>query len=197
VRRTRSGRDVEFEAAIMRHAASHGVPVPKVFDVDGPDMLMERIDGPTMSEDVMRRPDRLRDHALTLAELHRLVGAVTAPGWLPEPDGTDGDQLLHLDLHPLNVLITDDGPTVIDWTNARRGAAGIDAANTWLLMATADVPAELAGAVQEFLDVFLDRVGRETVAPYLGIALECQRRDPNKKPAELDRMDDVVASESR
>jgi RIO-like serine/threonine protein kinase len=28
--------------------------------------------------------------------------------------------MVHLDLHPLNAVITDCGPVVIDWTNAGR-----------------------------------------------------------------------------
>jgi RNA polymerase sigma-70 factor (ECF subfamily) len=34
-----------------------------------------------------------------------------------------GDAIVHLDLHPLNVLVGADGPVVIDWPNTRCGAA--------------------------------------------------------------------------
>jgi aminoglycoside phosphotransferase (APT) family kinase protein len=39
--------------------------------------------------------------------------------------------LVHLDLHPLNVLCTRRGPVVIDWPAAARGAPGVDVALTW------------------------------------------------------------------
>ena len=38
-----------------------------------------------------------------------------------------GGQVLHLDLHPGNVMLTDDGPFVIDWSNGCAGEAG----QTW------------------------------------------------------------------
>jgi hypothetical protein len=43
---------------------------------------------------------------------------------------------LHLDLHPLNVLVDDDGePTgVIDWANAAAGDPELDRARTWSLL---------------------------------------------------------------
>ena len=40
------------------------------------------------------------------------------------PDG--GDRFLHLDLHPLNVIMSARGPIVIDWANASRGEALTD-----------------------------------------------------------------------
>lgn len=50
VRRNRIGRSLEPEVRVMWHARSHGYPVPEVLDVDGPDMLMERLDGPNLLE---------------------------------------------------------------------------------------------------------------------------------------------------
>jgi aminoglycoside phosphotransferase (APT) family kinase protein len=47
-----------------------------------------------------------------------------------------GDRLLHLDLHPGNVILTADGPCVIDWSSVARGAAGADLAHTWLVLAS-------------------------------------------------------------
>lgn len=45
-----------FEAAVLFHARAHGVPVPKVFEVNGGDLVLERIEGPTMLRDLTRRP---------------------------------------------------------------------------------------------------------------------------------------------
>ncbi len=38
----------------------------------------------------------------------------------------------------MNVILSADGPVVIDWTNAGRGDGDFDAALTWVLMATFD-----------------------------------------------------------
>jgi hypothetical protein len=42
-------------------------------------------------------------------------------------------------LHPGNVMLTDDGPFVIDWSNGCAGEAGADVAMAYLIMASSDV----------------------------------------------------------
>ena len=74
-------------------------------------LVLELVDGPTMLADLGRRPWRLARHARTLAELHARLHKVPY----------EGERLLHLDLHPDNVLLSARGPVVIDWTNARAG----------------------------------------------------------------------------
>jgi aminoglycoside phosphotransferase (APT) family kinase protein len=127
------------EAGVMVHALAHGVPVPEVFDVSGADIVMERAAGPTMLQDVTRRPWTLGSHARLLAALHSLVHAVPALSWLPAPFG-DGTALLHTDLHPGNVILTKAGPRLIDWQGAARGPAEADIALTWVLVATSQIP---------------------------------------------------------
>ena len=58
----------------------------------------------------------------------------------------DDDRLLHLDLHPDNVLVAGQGVMVIDWQNAARGPAGADLAKTWISPAAASVPENTAKA---------------------------------------------------
>ena len=94
----------------MRHAASFGYPVPRVLDVSSDALVLERIEGPTMLASLRRRPWRLPRHASLLAELHERLHEIVAPTSLPEA-GT-GDRLLHLDLHPDNVLLSPAGPVV-------------------------------------------------------------------------------------
>src|SRR4051794_30590680 len=132
------GGDVAAEAAVMEHARAHGYPVPAVHAADGRDLVLERVDGPTMLADLGRRPWLLRRHGATLAALHRQLHAIPAPAGLRCPFG-HGDGLVHLDLHPDNVLLSRRGPMVIDWSNASRGEAADDVALTWVIMATSDV----------------------------------------------------------
>ncbi|MDT0274543.1 phosphotransferase [Blastococcus goldschmidtiae] len=134
-----AGRSAEREAAVMTYARSRGLPVPEVHDVAGPDLVMARVAGPTMADALVRRPWSMGGQARTLARLHELVHAVPAPAWLDAPAG-NGDALLHLDLHPENVLLTPSGPVVIDWTNAARGPAAADVADAWLVISAASVP---------------------------------------------------------
>src|ERR1700677_3711192 len=73
LRRYRDGRDphqVELQAQVMPHAPAFGAPVPEVFEVSGPDIVMERADGPTMLEELGRRPWTARRQARLLARLH-------------------------------------------------------------------------------------------------------------------------------
>jgi aminoglycoside phosphotransferase (APT) family kinase protein len=131
LRRFKSGGDPVREAEVMAHAAGHGYPVPRVYEVHDDALVLERVDGPTMKADVFRRPWRLAAHARTLGQLHRELHRI------PFGDGV----LLHLDLHPENVLMAAGGPIVVDWTNARAGAAELDPALTWVILMTSGGPA--------------------------------------------------------
>lgn len=197
VRRARDGRNLEREASVMRHARRHGFPAPEVFDAEGPDILMERVEGSNLMEDGLREPSRMRAHGRLLADLLRRLAAVRAPGWLPAAGGCPGNSLLHLDLHPLNVLVTGDGPKVIDWANAGRGAAGADVACTWLAMATAPVsgPDEEAGR-DVVLAAFLESVDREAARPYLSALAGRRLADRNTRPGERADIDRLVARET-
>jgi len=140
---------IEYERRVMRFVAEQGVRVPTVFDL-GPDHLadrdivMERIDGLTMLDDFEARPWKLFSHVRLLARIQREINALVAPNWMITPTTAAAtkrrdDSVMHLDLHPMNVMITDDGPVVIDWTNAAGGPAGFDAALTYVEMATFEV----------------------------------------------------------
>jgi len=53
LRRYRRGEDAAGEAEIMAYAAGLGFPVPEVYAADGPDLVMERLDGPTLAQALM------------------------------------------------------------------------------------------------------------------------------------------------
>jgi Ser/Thr protein kinase RdoA (MazF antagonist) len=88
-----------------------------------------------MLADLRRAPWRARTHALTLARLHRELHAI------PPPDSLHGEgaSILHLDLHPANVMLTLRGPVIIDWANAARGDAALDVALAAVVLAGAPV----------------------------------------------------------
>jgi aminoglycoside phosphotransferase (APT) family kinase protein len=141
LRKTRDGRSIEHEARIMRYAAEQGYPVPEVHDVraNGSEIIMERIDGPLMMEPMAKRPWTIPRYASLLADLHDQLHEIPAPDWLRQSsDG--GDRLVHLDLHPLNVLLSAGGPVVIDWANAARGEGLSDVALTYVLLTCPQMP---------------------------------------------------------
>ncbi|MCA2221005.1 phosphotransferase [Nonomuraea aurantiaca] len=197
IRRARDGRSLEREASVMRHARRQDFPAPEVFDADGADILMERIVGVSVSREATRRPWRAPAYGRLLVELLQRLATVRAPGWLPAAEGAPGNNLLHLDLHPGNVLVTADGPRVIDWANAGRGAPAADVACTWLIIAAAPVsgPVRRAGRVL-MAKAFADAVDRPAVLPYLTAMAERRRDDDNTHDAERAAIDRLLARET-
>ena len=129
------------EARVMTYVRSQGFPVPAVMEVseDGLSMVLERVDGGDMVAVLGKRPWEIRRQGRILADLHRRLHELTVPNWLPDAPVGRGDRLLHLDLHPLNVMMSAKGPVVIDWANACRGDPNVDVALAWVLMATGEV----------------------------------------------------------
>jgi aminoglycoside phosphotransferase (APT) family kinase protein len=191
-------RLAEREAEIMTWARSHGVPVPEVLDSDGPDIVMERVDGPTMLADLARRPWRLLRHAAVLARLHEQVHAVPGLDWLRAPFG-EGGSLLHMDLHPENVLMSAEGPVLIDWEGAARGPAEADLALSWVVVAMSEVPGPawqraVGRAGQRlFADTLLRRSGVSVNAACRVEAARLRLLDPHLRPAEAARVRRVLA----
>ena len=116
------------EAAVMGHARQHGYPVPRVDEVREDALVLELVPGPTMLAVLFEQRSRWEELAAVLAELHERLHTI------PAPDG--GGALLHLDLHPENVILSPDGPVVLDWTNARGGEPALDVALAWVIAAT-------------------------------------------------------------
>lgn len=138
LRRTPGPRDHTLEALAMEHVRAAGYPVPEVFRRGPGELVLERIEGPTMLDDLAARPWRTRQHARTLADLHRRLHEIEAPeDLLLHP--VAGGAVLHLDLHPGNIICSPSGPVVIDWGNVRRGAGEVDVALTWILMGAMEV----------------------------------------------------------
>lgn len=193
LRRFRGDRDATAEAELMRHLAAAGYPVPDVYDASGPDIIMERLDGRDMVADLGARPWRARRYGRILADLHNRLHELSAPPALAAL-GPPGDRILHLDLHPANVMLTSRGPVVIDWTNALRGPAGADVAMAYLITASSDtdllpsmarlvVPPLRAALLRRFLAVASDDPW-----PHLAAVAEFRIADPNIRPAEVDRL---------
>jgi aminoglycoside phosphotransferase (APT) family kinase protein len=188
-RRYRCARDSVSEAEVMRHARSRGFPAPEVFDAAGSEIVMERIEGRSMLEDLARCPWRLRSHAELLAGLHDRLHQIVAPPWLESQFGT-GRALLHLDLHLDNVILTGSGPCVIDWTNATAGPPAADITQTWVLIASSLVPgnawqraiARLGRGL--FLAAFLRQFDHPTLLSYLPAVAQARLIDENVQPPE-------------
>ena len=107
--------DALAEAAVMERVRGHGYPVPRVRveDCSSTELVMERLHGPTMLGAFAAGRIGAAEAGVVLARLLRRLHA------LP-------DRVIHLDLHPDNVMLTPAGPYVIDWANAEEGDPGLD-----------------------------------------------------------------------
>ncbi|WP_328508206.1 phosphotransferase family protein [Streptomyces sp. NBC_00391] len=173
--------DAAAEAEVMEYVRSHGYPVPRVRSATRTEMVLERLSGPTMLEAVAAGLlDPVRTGATLARLLHALHalpprdGHATSaprdddapsalrdddtPSVSPRDDGTPSTsprdpvtRVLHLDLHPENVIVTPQGPQVIDWSTAEEGPPGLDWGISAMILAqvavdSADFRAEMARA---------------------------------------------------
>ena len=193
------------EARIMEYARASGYPVPAVEEVseDGSDMVMERIDGTDMLVSLSRRPWTVGRQGRVLAELHSRLHEIPAPDWLPSFAAREGDRLLHLDLHPLNVILSSRGPIVIDWTNARRGDPAVDVALTWVLIAAGEAPSNwlinaISGRARSILIAnLLAGFDRQEVSRCLADVVRWKVSDPHMSTKEHEGMWKVVEKANR
>lgn len=194
LRRYDDGRPADREAEVIRDLHALGYPVPDLHSCEGADLVMERITGPTLAEALMAGAIGVPEGAAILAGLHDRLHALPWPG--PEP-------LVHLDLHPLNVLLAGSGPVVIDWSNARPGPAGLDVALTALIMTqlivtpgmlevAAEVEADLRATLPEFVREFGARVSVPYV-PHLPAAEAYRLANPHTTAEERRLLPDAVA----
>ncbi|MCW6008789.1 phosphotransferase [Micromonospora sp. CPCC 205371] len=176
LRRYRNGGDVTAEAAVMAHVGALGYPVPRVYEARGADMVLERLSGATMLAAFQAGTMGLDEGAGILADLHRRLHALP-----PRLGRRPGDRVIHLDLHPENVVLTPTGPVVIDWRNGTEGPADLDVAATAVILAQAalDPAPGLADAARALLTGFLGRMGA-VPADALDAAIARRAGDPTR-----------------
>jgi len=204
LRRSRQGRSLVVEARTLDYLSARDYPVPKVYEVsdDGLSLVMERIEGPTMVTDVARRPWTMRRAARELAGLHLRLHEFDAPDFLPAAPVGAGTKLLHMDLHPLNVMRGARGPVVIDWTGARAGDPDVDVVMAWVLMAAGELPhagrmeaALRARARRTIVSTFLSSFDRAALVDRLAEVVAYKVKDPHMHSSEVAAMWALVARE--
>lgn len=189
LRRYREGGDVTAEAAIMAYLAGLGFPVPTVHEARGADLVMERLDGSTMLASFLAGELDAMAAANCLADLHHRLHAIP-----PRLGDRDDVRILHLDLHPENVMLTSRGPVVIDWRNATEGPPDLDVALSAVILAevATDEAHPLAASAAMLLGAFIDCVGGDPLIQ-LDQAIAIRRNDQARHAGERDRFDAVAA----
>jgi hypothetical protein len=147
------------EVAALEAAAASGLPVPRLEAIgtyeQRPALLQEWSSGRTLLEAVRSRPAAVLRFSHRFGQLQARLHQVPAPlglrsNWLDwagpcEPalrglllraSANEPARLIHLDYHPLNVLVDVDGrPTaLLDWTNAHGGDPRADIARTLTIL---------------------------------------------------------------
>ncbi|HEX5808749.1 MAG TPA: aminoglycoside phosphotransferase family protein [Anaerolineales bacterium] len=205
---------VEYEARIGRAVYEAGVPTPatgEIVEVAGRrGLLYERIEGKSMLQEINARPWTLLKQARALAELQATINRQSISGLPLYTDRLNydirhtehldqrlqtealallgslpsGTNLCHGDYHPGNVLITQNGPVVIDWITASAGSPWADAARTSLILT---IGAKAAGdQVRPIVRLAIRLYHRIYLGRYNALML-----DPNH---ELERWMPVIAA---
>jgi len=167
------------EAAYVEAVRAVGAPAPSLLGIERifgrPATVWERVEGPSMWQEVVDRPDRSADVGRRLAEVQLALFELVPPVTLPDqrdrliskirgsaanvdaslglalellPARTDTPRLCHGDLHPSNVLVSQDGPVIVDWFDASRGDRVADVARSSLTLLAhgATTPSHLPGS---------------------------------------------------
>ena len=175
------GTPVEWILAEAEHVEAVrgvGAPAPRLLGIEEiagrAATVWERVDGTSMWQRVVDRPDLSGEMGRLLADvqldLFDLVPPVTLPTQRDRleskirraaarvdrslaralellPPRVGPLRLCHGDIHPSNVILASDGPIVVDWFDASRGEAIADIARTSLLLGDGKhTPPHLPGA---------------------------------------------------
>lgn len=186
------------EAEITAAVHSQGGPTPAVHGmvaVDGREAIVfERIDGPSMWQQICSRQCDVSTVASQLAEIQLSIHELAPPASMlclgdrvrqkikhAKPLSTDERDealrlvgalphttvLCHGDLHPGNVLMSGQGPIVIDWYDAAVGSPIADVVRSSLLMRPRPAPGglpHLPGSTPDMLGPLHDHYVRAVLA---------------------------------
>jgi Phosphotransferase enzyme family len=152
------------EAQYAEAARAAGAPAARLLGIESiegrPASVWERIEGETMWQQVLDRPGRSVEIGRRLADLQLALFELVPPVELPRQhdrlvskirlaalkvDGglsraldlipaADRLRVCHGDLHPSNVIVSRDGPVIVDWYDASRGDRVADVARTCMTL---------------------------------------------------------------
>jgi uncharacterized protein (TIGR02172 family) len=175
----------KFEYQTALASEKTGYAVPKVYElvkVDGrPGIIYQRVTGITMLEAFIQDPFKVFLLSRQLAELHLdmhqhqvddlppyreyLKRTIKRAALLTEVERTavlayldtlpEDEKLCHADFHPENVMMTADGPIIIDWITAVRGHPLGDVARTYVISYFTDIPKETPNRLILFIGRWL------------------------------------------
>jgi tRNA A-37 threonylcarbamoyl transferase component Bud32 len=165
---------IETEGAKTSAAHDAGVSTPSVHGFVNHDgragAIFDLIEGDLLLDEAVTQPLRLRRWGKTLGDIHAdmlthssadlpslrevlaekidatdLTGPQKAAAKERLTTLPDATNVLHGDFHPGNVILSNDGPVLIDWIDASRGAPAADITRTLWLLSPATIPDNVPG----------------------------------------------------
>jgi len=142
----RVGRPAVIDAELAASSAAAVLPMPAVLDRaevgDVSAALLEMLPGRPAADFARDSPGRARVAGQACGAVHALVAGVRAPAGLRTVPGpgiaapAGQARVVHLDLHPFNILTGAGGEVtgVLDWANAAAGDPDLDRARTWAIL---------------------------------------------------------------
>lgn len=170
---------IRSEADYVEAVRAVGAPAPSLLGIEQvfgrAASVWERVDGPSLWEQVVDRPERSADVGRRLAEVQLALFELVPPITLPDqhdrlvskirwsaanmdgslalalellPARVGAPRLCHGDLHPSNVIVSNEGLVLVDWFDASRGDRVADVARSLLTLLAhgATTPSHLPGS---------------------------------------------------
>jgi tRNA A-37 threonylcarbamoyl transferase component Bud32 len=156
---------IRYEYKVYLSLSGSNVAAPKVYELvevnRAPSIIMERILGASMMDQIKKQPQLFRGKAIDLANMH--LGLLKVNAEVSMTNSKDqakycigksrsltedtkqllldllghlpgGNSLCHGDFHPGNILHSDSKDYIIDWSGATKDDVGYDVAHTYILL---------------------------------------------------------------
>ncbi|SFJ14369.1 phosphotransferase family protein [Thermoflavimicrobium dichotomicum] len=188
---------IYHEFTIHQKIKELSLPIPKVYGISDfkgkKGIIYERIEGSTITQAITKNPFTMKKHAILMARLHldmhkidgqelplqkeTLKENITLAPLLDKHTKNkiiryvdslpEGSQVCHGDFHPDNILLSPQGPVIIDWITAISGNPFADVARTSLMLQYASLPLEIPGWAQIIIKTLRQKFCQDYIMYYL------------------------------
>jgi len=216
------------EAFIAQAINHKGLAAPKYIEtvtVDGRiGIVYERVFGVSMLSLMSKNPLQTKKQAKLLAEIHSKINSRTGES-LPNMKASlgrsiskcvflsdkmrakvllilaelkDANSLCHFDLHPDQVLISKDGPVVLDWMTAFQGNRAADVARTLVLLQYGEAP-HMNWIMRQAVNLVRSTFSRVYLKRYLELCTDVRLLEIKRWmiPVAAARLNDGIKGEER
>lgn len=228
--------NVEYEFKISKIVSNLGLQVPEVGEMVDHNgrrgIIYEKLEGKSMLQYMKTKPLQIKKFGQVLAELQysfhqkavkdlpkqvdKLEHGIKRRDYITEEEKSiilqklkelpEKNQLCHNDFHPDNVLITDNGPYIIDWMTVSQGNSIGDFARSSLLLRIGTPPSGLIdrmltgffrsrfynGYTKRYLE--LSDINNEEFKQW-ELPIAAQRLNDDNIPEEKDQLLEIIRSQ--